>query len=357
VSDYFEIDFLDVETAKSGDAILLRYSIEGSKFVHVVDGGYIDTGDQIINHLNTFYGTTIIDHVVLTHPDQDHANGLRKVLEECTVRNLWINRPWIYAEELLPRFKTYTSVDALRRKLLSVYDATAKLEEIATEKGIKIHAPLQGAQIGAFKVLSPSRSRYLDLIVDSNKTPEAEKQEEKSLSLGVMFKEALSAAAKFMKAVWGEEYFPADPTSRENEMSVIQTAYIKDKRILLTGDAGRESLQEAIDYAPSAGLSLPGVNVFQVPHHGGRHNVSTETLDSILGNRLDQLPVTQSWCGICSAAKADEDHPRKSVIRAILHRGGHWSDTQNGYVHYSIGITRDGLKPIPQAAYPEEQES
>lgn len=144
MADYFEIDFLGVETAKSGDAITLRYSVNGTEGVHVVDGGYLDTGDQIVEHLKTYYGTTVIDHVILTHPDRDHANGLRKVLEQCTVRNLWINRPWIYADQLIDRFETYESVEALRRKLRSIYDATAILEDIAVEKGIPIHAPFRG---------------------------------------------------------------------------------------------------------------------------------------------------------------------------------------------------------------------
>ncbi len=40
MSDYIEIDFLGVETKKSGDAIAMRYEINGSTYIHVVDGGY-----------------------------------------------------------------------------------------------------------------------------------------------------------------------------------------------------------------------------------------------------------------------------------------------------------------------------
>jgi hypothetical protein len=42
--------------------------VNGTEGVHVVDGGYLDTGDQIVEHLKTYYGTTVIDHVILTHP-------------------------------------------------------------------------------------------------------------------------------------------------------------------------------------------------------------------------------------------------------------------------------------------------
>jgi ribonuclease BN (tRNA processing enzyme) len=156
MSEFYEIDFLGVESAKSGDAITVRYKTDGREVIHVVDGGYLDTGEQIVSHLQAFYNNVVIDHVVLTHPDQDHANGLRTVLEQCTVRNLWINRPWMYATELLPRFSKYNSADALARKLRDIYSATAELERIATEREIPVHSPLQGATIGEFTVLAPS---------------------------------------------------------------------------------------------------------------------------------------------------------------------------------------------------------
>lgn len=55
----------------------------------------------------------------------------------------------------------------------------------------------------------------------------------------------------------GEEVFSTGETSAENEMSVIQYANICGQRIMLTGDAGREALTEAADYAPFAGTFFP----------------------------------------------------------------------------------------------------
>ena len=40
MNDFFEIDFLDVEAAKSGDAITIRYCKNGVQSIHVVDGGF-----------------------------------------------------------------------------------------------------------------------------------------------------------------------------------------------------------------------------------------------------------------------------------------------------------------------------
>lgn len=356
MSDYCEIDFLGVETAKSGDAITLRYCVNGQQKIHVVDGGYIDTGKQIKDHLSNFYDNpAFIDNVVLTHPDQDHANGLRFILENYTVGTLWMHRPWLYASEIIDRFETYNSVNALINELKRNYAAVAELERIAEERGIPISEPFQGAFIGAFTVLTPTRSRYLDLVVNSNKTPQAIQQNSLD-SVMEAFSSVFKAARNFFAAMWGEEVFPVSGTSNENEMSVVQYAYLNNKRILLTGDAGREALNEAADYAPYAGWSLPGVDCIQVPHHGGRHNVSTEVLDRIIGPRLSEHPSSYSCSAICSSAKADEDHPRKVVIRAFIHRGAHFAATEGNTVRYAMGVARSGWTSLPQAEYPMEME-
>nr|WP_295075133.1 competence protein ComEC [uncultured Roseateles sp.] len=354
MTDFVEIDFLAVETAKSGDAIAVRYSVNGATTVHVVDGGFLDTGDKLVEHLKTQYQTTHVDHVVLTHTDQDHVNGLRKVLEQCTVGRLWMNRPWLYADELIHRFETYNSVDALRRRLRTVYAAAASLEELAVARGVPISTPLQGASIGSFTVMAPSKARYLDLVVESDKTPAAV-DEDKAFGLGSLFTKAIKSVANLVKAVWAHEYFPVEGTSSENEMSVVQYANICDRRILLTGDTGREGLAEAAAYAPYVGLQLPGLWMFQVPHHGGRHNVNTEVLDTWLGGRLANPATTHSFNALCSSAKADEHHPKNSVIRAIHHRGGHFAATEGKNLCLAQGISR-GWTPVPQWPYPEEQE-
>lgn len=356
MADYFELDFLSVETKRSGDAICIRYSVGDQTRVHVIDGGYIDTGEQIVSHVKTHYGTSHVDNVVLTHSDQDHANGLRKVLEQCTVGTLWMNRPWLYAEELIDRFEMYNSVEHLRRKLREIYSGPAALEDIANEKKIPIREAFQGATIGSFTVMTPSKARYLDLIVDSQKTPEA--ADEKTLdSIVEALAKGLKKAANVVKAIWGAEYFPVEGTSAENEMSLVQYASIAGKTILLTGDTGRQGLAEAADYAPHVGLTLPGIYAFQVPHHGGRHNVDTATLNRWLGEPLPAMPTTTTWHAICSSAKADEDHPKKSVKRAMLHRGAHFAETEGRPVNLTIGKPlRAGWTAIPQADYPHEQE-
>lgn len=360
MADFFEIDFLDVEAAKSGDAICARYSVGGQTFIHVTDGGYLTTGERVAEHIRKHYGNPkFIDNVVVTHQDGDHTAGLQVVLEEFDVGALWMLRPWIYADELIHRFSRYTSVENLRTRLRADFPNLVALEEIALRRRIPIRSPLQGEAIGAFTVLAPSRARYLDLIVECERTPDGVKEAAGEVASG--FADAVllvvAKAINYVKAAWGHEVFSPEETSIENEMSVVQAATLNGSRILLTGDVGRNGLTEAADYAPHIGWTLPGVDRFQVPHHGSRRNVSTELLDRWLGSRHQHGPAETSFTAIISSAKADKDHPRKAVIRAMIHRGGRVVSTEgNSICTYSNSPDRDGWSPASILPYPEDQE-
>lgn len=359
MSDFYEIDFLNVETAKSGDAIPLRYQVNGEVVIHMVDGGFQSTGDKIVEHINKYYGNpTFINRLVVTHPDGDHAGGLRSVLEQFEVGELWMLRPWLYAQELLPRFSRLTSVENLKKRLKEIYPNIAALEEIANTKGVVIRESFQGEIIGAFTVMAPTRERYLDLVVASERTPESVRDVQET-SFGGFLEKAATAVVAFLRAAWGEETFSEDETSAENEMSVIQFADLCGDRILLTGDAGRSAMTEAANFAPSIGLELPGIKRFQVPHHGSRRNVSTDLLDQWLGSRLGEKPEPGqgTFSAMISAAKEDKNHPRKAVVRALIHRGATVSTNEGGCVQYGRNAPqRSGWGPVAPLDYPEEHE-
>ncbi len=358
MTDYYEIDLHKIDEKTSGDAISIRYVVNNASTIMVVDAGYQSTGKSVVENIKSYYDSpTYINHVVATHPDGDHAGGLRHVLEEFEVGELWMNRPWIYAGELISQFSRFTSVENLEARLREIYPNIAYLEEIALDKGIPIRDVFQGTQIGAFIVLSPTRERFLDLIVESERTPESVTKAE--TSMGSIFMEGIEKIIQFVKSAWGEEAFSNEDTSAENEMSVVQYAVLCEERILLTADAGRESLAEAIAYAPFVGIQLPGLEKFQVPHHGSRRNLSSEILDSILGQRLEnQNDEPQgNLTALVSAALKDKDHPRKAVIRACIHRGARVISNQGQCIRTSRNAPdRDGWSPVTPLEYPSDQE-
>ncbi|MBR1070159.1 hypothetical protein [Bradyrhizobium liaoningense] len=249
--------------------------------------------------------------MVVTHPDQDHAEGLAPILEYYPVGTLWMLRPWIYADQLIQHFPRMQSVATLQQRLRDDYPYIAELEKIAQKRGINIQEPFQGRKIGAFTVLTPSPARYGRLILRSDRTPQLAPGLGGALA-GLV--QPIKAMARMVRDGWGSERFSSEDTSVENEMSVVQWANIAGDNIVLTGDAGREGMTEAADHAPYEGLFLPGVQQFQVPHHGGRRiyrlryvivgSVSAcvrwsqraarpFTLSSALPRKIPTIPVTR----------------------------------------------------------------
>jgi beta-lactamase superfamily II metal-dependent hydrolase len=359
MADFFEIDFIDVDSPKSGDAIAIRYELNGVKFIHVVDAGYQATGDKVVNFVATRYDNPgRIDHVVATHPDGDHAGGLRRVLEEFDIGTLWMLRPWIYANEIIHRFTRFNSAENLAARLKEIYPNIAALEQIAIDRNIPIAEPFQGMAIGAFSVLAPTKARYLDLVVESDRTPESTTSQASNITEGL--KSVIAKVVVFAKAAWGTEVFSPEETSAENEMSVVQFAQLSAIKILLTADAGRQALREAADFAPTVGCQLPGISRFQVPHHGSRRNVSSELLDRWLGPKLASPPADGegSFQAFICSSKPDTDHPRKSVVRALRHRGAKVYPTEgrNIWTHCNNAPARADYSALTPMDYPDENE-
>jgi beta-lactamase superfamily II metal-dependent hydrolase len=338
-------------TPKTGS--LFHAETHGTQWtVHLVDGGYTTTAPEIAKFIRDVYGTNLINHVVVTHPDKDHAEGLAPILEHFDVGTLWMPCPWHYAAHIIQFFPQYSSVDGLVKRLQHEYQYIHELEKIAIRRGISIREPFQGEAIGAFRVLAPSPARYLQLVIQSEKTP---KEGPVGILSGLM--QMAAPVLRFIKAGWASEKFSPEPTSAENEMSVIQYALLCGDKIVLTGDAGRDGLTEAGNFAPTAGLILPGVNKFQAPHHGGRHNLSTEVLDRWVGPRLAQkVPAGQErFTAMISSAKEDVQHPRKAVVRALLHRGAFVITTESSPFTIHRNSTRT-FTTVQNVAYPDEQE-
>ena len=363
----YEIDFLAVgDGERSGDAIALRYSQGGGNpyRIHVIDGGDEPAGSRMVEHIRTYYGNpTRIDAVVCTHGDDDHSSGLRKVIEEFEVGGIWMNRPWLYASSIIDDFKDgRMTVASLERHLQEEYPILAEIENIAEERGIPIYDAFQGATVGAFTILAPSRQRYIKLIPEFSRTPQ---QAESHRSHSSVWTNPLARAAQSVRHLaqwvaesWGFETLEENvDTSASNESSVVQLATLDDKRVLLTGDAGVIALNEAADYAEACGYNLPGIDFIQVPHHGSRHNVSPSSLDRWVGPRLSkgESRDTEAYASVANESKT---HPRKKVVNAFMRRGAKVYSTNGTTIWRYRGMPpRQGWGPITALEFSERVEA
>jgi len=350
----FEIDFLPVGNGdRCGDAIAVRYGQPGAYTIMIYDGGTLESGEQLVNHVHKYYETDFVDHVVSSHPDADHACGLSVVLEELEIGTLWLHSPWHYSQIIIDYFRDgRITSQSLKEKLQKKMAAAYELEQIAIEREIAIQEPFQGKMIGDFHVLSPSQEWYVHtLIAEFEKSPE-QKPAAAAISsplytlLQPMIEAALKAG-RWIDERWDLELLRENPpTSAENESSAILYAYMEDHKqgILLTGDSGVQALNGAMDYLDLHRVNAPDLIKFiQIPHHGSRHNVSTSVLDRILGKRLTAKPNKYEKVAFVSASKASTTHPRKMVVNAFLRRGAQVIATQGSAKRHWRGMpAREG---------------
>jgi beta-lactamase superfamily II metal-dependent hydrolase len=351
----FEVDFLPVGDSY-GDAIVIRYGDDTNGYaLHVVDGGRTDTADTIIKHIETCYPGYYINHMVVSHADNDHACGLIGVMKRFSVKHLWMNRPWLYARETLQHFHGNYTLQGLIDEMKQRHSYLVELEELANAQSTQIHEAFQGATIGRFTVLAPTRERYISLIPDLEKTPTSYKEDSATASFPLL-RSILDAAKQWLDENWDVETLsenPQPPTSASNESCVVQYATLEEGRhILLTADVGPVGLTEAAAYAASLGFLYP--TFVQMPHHGSRHNVTPSVLDRWLGPRKPRGTATGT--AFCSIGAQKPEYPRGQVKNAFIRRGFKVYANRTIAISHSSGGGH-GWGPLPAEAFDDKVEA
>ncbi len=324
----FEIDFLPVGDGKSGDAIAVRFgNLHGQRSeqkVIVIDGGFQESGENLVKHIKTYYQTDHVDLAFSTHPDGDHAAGLSVVLENLSVGTLAMHRPWEHAAAIKNLFKNgRITVKGLERRLDESLQHVSDLEAIATKRKIPIVEPFEGVNgfDGRILVLGPSMDYYQTLLSDFRCTPEAATP----LTLASKFMKLTEKAKEQIRDFLHIDLLndEEDTTSAENNTSTIILVQINGQKLLFTGDAGKTALLRAISYAESIGISLGGMRFLQVPHHGSKRNLNSRVLKKI-----------NASIAFVSACDNHDKHPSKKVTNALQKHGAKVYVTRNIRLRY-----------------------
>ena len=358
----YEIDFLPVgDGSKSGDAIALRYGDLSSEdpsqqMVIVIDGGYTDDGEALVELIKTYYHTDYVDVVVSTHPDQDHVTGLEVVLEQLRVGQLWMHQPWKHSQTLsLSRVLKFQSTQLSEKTARSLQEVS-DLEALAVRQGVPIIEPFTGISTAdsCFFVIGPDQPYYEDLITQ---LPTA--ASEPSALSKVLTRAAELAQKLVPENLHLETLTDSGDTSIQNNTSVISVLNVDNRVSIFTADAGILSLERAMDTLDGMGYT-PGMAKFvQIPHHGSRHNVGPTILNRMLGNKG---VIEKRGTAYVSAAKdGAPKHPAKKVTNAFRRRGylPHATLGQAKH-HYYQSPDREGYspcEPLPLYTMVEDSDS
>lgn len=298
-----EVDFLAVGKNagdKCGDAIALRFAPPSEdRWVQVIiDAGFKDDGKALVEHVNSFYEPGRLDLAILTHPDEDHINGMGEVIRDLSVDKLWLHQIGAHGGESLPAAK-----------------AVSELIALAREEGTEVFEVFAGTQEfgGALTVLGPDEPYYDQLI----------KEQVEGKSLAEAARKAVIAAGRSIwdriaDALGDEVPFPEKDVSPRNNSSIITLLSLGEKRLLFTGDAGVPALERAWGFAEQRELAGE-LSFVQIPHHGSRRNASSAWLDRLVGT-TGQDPDTRS-AFVSVAPGCEHEHPSGRVINAYQRRG------------------------------------
>lgn len=343
----YEVDFLPVGNGeRSGDAIAVRF---GNLFgprreqtVVVIDAGFEESGEDLVEHIETYYKTDYVDIAVSTHPDADHAAGLAVVLERLRVGALWLHLPWEHTEDIARMFKdgrvTDTSVrEALRKSL----DTARELERLAVRRRIPIMEPFTGVTdaTGRIEVLGPTEKFYEDLLPGFRGTPEP--------AFRGLWAKPVEAAKELIRRVlerWDLETLTDEgETSAENNSSAILLIQpVDDYYMMFTGDAGIPALTEAAEYLDARGFDFRELKFIQVPHHGGQRNVGPSILNRLIGPKLPAEGKIKT-AFVSAAEDGEPKHPSKKVSNAFRRRGAP--------VHATQGVAKRHRRDAPDRGW------
>lgn len=334
----YEIDFIPVgERTKNGDAIAMRITEKGKTEVYVIDGGTQESGKALVQHVKYYYRTNKIDYLISTHPDMDHISGLKVILEELEVGELWMHKPWDHASHIIKDILDgRVTQHSLSKRIESSVRIAKEIENIAMEKNIRIYEPVQGCSIGSyFRVLSPSEEWYNELLKDFDKVPPT-----KSSPI-LEYKTFTSFLNNTIDENWKTETLKeGGETSARNESSVVLLGILPENYgVLLTGDAGRQALAKAYEYALSFKYNLQQCQFIQMPHHGSRRNVSPNLLNKLLGSILPENSPAQKIAFV-NTSKGAPDHPKKSVVNAFIRRGVNVVATKGNTICHRSGYPK-----------------
>lgn len=295
--------------SKGGDAILIRLFDENDKeHLILIDGGYKETGEKIVNYIKKECSTQHIDVVFNTHPDKDHILGLVTVLDndDITVGALVLNRPWKDAKFTKEMFDDHRITDkSLVKRLKDAFDYADDLEQVAKDKQINIYKGIQGTNCynGIITVLGPSETLYKRGLLESGKTPES--------YIDAGLKDYTPTDYSEEDYVKGKiiEWYDDEQTSNVNQTSLVITLTLGNLKVLFTGDAGKEAIKSALDYYENNGGKASDFTIVQLPHHGSRKNI-----DPTILRRFG----TPEFIISCPPDGEGEGHPSRRLMNKIL---------------------------------------
>jgi len=284
VNAIFTIELLP---ARHGDAIWIEYGDPAAPHRILIDGGARkatrDTISDLIAQRIDPAASPDFELIVLTHIDADHITGLLNLLEDRSVplrpRDVWFNGWEHMPDDLLGAEQAERLSKAIRERGLPWnaafaghavrLDGTYDDPYLAPLPAITLPGGMRLTLLSpTYKTLADLKPKWKEEVEAAGLVPGGGPPPERPDDL-------LGGAAKPLDPdTDAMERFSPDP-SKANAGSIAFLAEFEGRSALLTGDAHAPVLEASIGVLlGSRQMEKLAVDVFKVPHHGSKYNLS-----------------------------------------------------------------------------------
>lgn len=330
--------FLPIGDNQCGDAIAIRVwdsENPSNQNIILIDGGYKEDWKKVQHLVKEKFKASKIDLVVSTHLDGDHIAGLVGVMENIPVDRLWMHLPWEHSGDFLAsrqeEFNSLSVTNWLKNSLSNSND----LALAAEAAGITPEEPFAGKQFTTelitLTVLGPTSSYYSELlpqILDKSVAKAAAAPAPPNRSLVDELSKVLGGLKEIGENILESHHIELlkdeGDTTPSNNSSTIMLLEIPEesKKLLFTGDAGKQALAYAYEEYVAGGHITGELDFVQVPHHGSRRNVGPTILNKFLGERTPSKDDRRGTAFVSAVKNCTKHgHPKKIATNAFRRRG------------------------------------
>lgn len=293
-----EVDMLNLGNA---DSILVTRWVADTATRVLIDGGNSSDDEKVLDFLHT-RGITYLDHIVCSHPHDDHIGGLIGIVRSSQIDfgQAWVHLPWNHIDQnTLANVLRESEASASRvvKIVRDSFQSTQNLVSAIRSRRKPIVEPFAGLKIGFLFVCGPSEQFYTQLLKDFADLEKLHAMEKAIADYEIkdLVETLYAGQAEAAQSQLGQA-----PTEPENNSSTILWAKHINDTLLFTADAGVEALTAAKQVYQLSGLSW-----MQVPHHGSRRNIN----EDLIGHFKPKTAFV--------SADGTRKHPRRAVVNAF----------------------------------------
>lgn len=329
---------IEMLPAEDGDCLLIEYGEANTPHRILVDGGRGNTADCLLKYIDDLPTSRVhFELIVITHIDNDHIDGILKLLEmndpPFTVGDIWFNG-WRHLEESdLEEFGPVAGeklTKCIIDKRFPWNNAFHGKAAVVDERPLP--PPLAGGM--QITLLSPTRQKLLEL-----KPVWAYECKRNGLDPSQLIFDDIPFGLERMGVNDIETLatLPFRPdTSKANGSSIAFMAEYNGKRIILSGDAHSNILSASLKALSLEAQGKINVDILKVSHHGSSANFNSDIFEQINCSRF-----------LISTNGKHHQHPDPETIARIIQ----FSTKPTLFFNYRTSYTECWDKPQKMEAY------